>query len=69
MNTPLVSWQVFFDDLKKQHPGTLELWLSRWLFTNDGVIEADPRFLMLYSKFHIADLKAAGQPIGAGRAA
>ncbi|HEX2933480.1 MAG TPA: hypothetical protein VHV54_27370 [Candidatus Binatia bacterium] len=59
MDTPLVPWQVFFDALKKQNPGTLELWLCRWLFTNEGVIEADPRFVMLYSKFHIADFKAA----------
>jgi len=27
--------------LKKQQPSTLELWLRRWLFTNEGVIVAD----------------------------
>ena len=31
------------DALKKQQPAMLELWLRRWLFTNEGVILADPR--------------------------
>jgi hypothetical protein len=34
----LIPWHVFIEALKKQQPALLELWLSRWLFTNDGVL-------------------------------
>ena len=67
MDASLIPWQVFFDALKKQNPGTLELWLRHWLFTNEGVIEADPRFVTLDAKFHLADFRA--DSVGAGRAA
>jgi hypothetical protein len=43
MNISIIPWHVFLDALKKQQPGTLELWLRRWLFTNEGVILADQR--------------------------
>ena len=45
MDIPLIPWNVFLDTLKKQQPGTLELWLRRWLFTNEGVIVADQQVL------------------------
>jgi hypothetical protein len=45
MDIPLIPWNVFLDALKKQQPGTLELWLRRWLFTNEGVIVADQQVL------------------------
>jgi len=47
MDISLIPWQVFLDTLKKQQPGTLELWLRRWLFTNEGVIQADPRVVTI----------------------
>jgi hypothetical protein len=45
MDISIIPWNVFLDALKKQQPGTLELWLRRWLFTNEGVIVADQRVL------------------------
>lgn len=42
MEISIISWRVFFKTLSEQQPGTLELWLRRWLFTNEGVILADP---------------------------
>jgi len=45
MNISVIPWQVFLDALLKQQPGTLESWLRRWLFTNEGVIMADQRTL------------------------
>lgn len=45
MEMPVIPWNVFLDALKKQQPGTLELWLRRWLFTNEGVVAADQRML------------------------
>jgi len=47
MNISLIPWQVFLDALKKQQPSTVELWLGRWLFTNEGVIQADPRVVTI----------------------
>jgi hypothetical protein len=41
MDMSLIPWNVFLDALKKQQAGTLELWLRQWLFTNEGVIDAD----------------------------
>lgn len=38
MNISVIPWQAFFDALKKQQPTTLEAWLRRWLFANEGVI-------------------------------
>ena len=38
MEFPVIPWKVFLDALQHQQPGTLELWLRRWLFTNEGVI-------------------------------
>ena len=68
MDTALTPWQDFFEALKKQNPGTIELWLRRWLFTNEGVIQADPKFVTLYSKFHIADFRGAVPSVGAENA-
>jgi len=47
MDIPLIPWNVFLDALKKQQPGTLELWLRRWLFTNEGVIVGDQEVLTI----------------------
>jgi len=38
MNICVIPWHVFLDALLKQQPQTLEIWLRRWLFTNEGVI-------------------------------
>jgi len=38
MEFPVIPWKVFLDALQHQQPGTLELWLRRWWFTNEGVI-------------------------------
>jgi len=38
MNITVIPWHVFRDALLKQQPQTLESWLRRWLFTNEGVI-------------------------------
>ncbi len=40
MNISVIPWHVFLDALLKQQPQTLEAWLRRWLFTNEGVIMA-----------------------------
>ena len=40
MNISVIPWQVFLDALQKQQPKGVELWLRRWLFTNEGVIMA-----------------------------
>lgn len=42
MEFALIPWHVFLDTLEKQQPGTLDAWLLRWLFTNEGVIVATP---------------------------
>jgi len=41
MDISVIPWHVFLDALKKQQPTTIELWLRRWLFTNEGVILAN----------------------------
>jgi len=41
MEFPVIPWKVFLEALEHQQPSTLELWLRRWLFTNEGVIMAD----------------------------
>jgi hypothetical protein len=38
MKISVIPWHVFFEALKKQQPSTLEAWLRRWLFANEGVI-------------------------------
>jgi hypothetical protein len=38
MEFPLIPWKVFLDALQHQQPSTLEPWLRRWGFTNEGVI-------------------------------
>jgi len=36
-----IRWHEFLEALKKQNPSTLEIWLRRWHFTNEGVILAE----------------------------
>ena len=43
MEISVIPWRVFFDTLRKQQSSTIELWLRRWLFTNEGAILADQR--------------------------
>lgn len=38
MKIAVIPWHVFFAALEQQQPNTLEAWLRRWLFTNEGVI-------------------------------
>jgi hypothetical protein len=40
MKISVIPWHVFIEALLQQEPSTLELWLRRWLFTNEGVIIA-----------------------------
>jgi len=46
MNIAVIPWQVFLDALQKQQPTTLEAWLRRWLFTDDGVLLAHQQTAM-----------------------
>lgn len=64
MDINLIPWQSFLETLKKQNPGTLESWLRRWLFTNEGVIQADSRVMTLYEERSIADFRAASRFAG-----
>jgi hypothetical protein len=41
MDMSIIPWQEFLAALRQQQPAQLELWLRRWLFTNEGVILAD----------------------------
>jgi len=41
MKTLFIPWQEFLEALKKQHPSSLETWLRRWHFTDQGVILAE----------------------------
>lgn len=43
MEFKVIPWQVFLEALKKQQPRTLDIWLRRWLFANEGVIVAMAR--------------------------
>jgi hypothetical protein len=43
MNISVIPWQGFLDTLRKQQPSTVEIWLRRWLFPNEGVILAGHR--------------------------
>lgn len=43
MNISVIPWHIFFDALKKQQASTLEVWLRRWLFANEGVIISMPK--------------------------
>ena len=38
MELPMIPWAIFLDALQHQQASTLELWLRRWWFTNEGVI-------------------------------
>ncbi len=40
MKISLIPWHVFLEALRKQAPTTMEAWLRRWLFTNEGVLIA-----------------------------
>lgn len=37
MKLSMIPWHVFLYALKRQSPATLEAWLGRWRFTNEGV--------------------------------
>jgi hypothetical protein len=43
MDISIIPWQEFLHALRKQQPAQIQLWLRRWLFTNEGVILADHR--------------------------
>jgi len=36
MSATLIPWQVFFEELQKQNSQTIQTWLVRWAFANDG---------------------------------
>lgn len=38
MEFPIIPWKVFLDALEHQQTNTLEPWLRRWWFTDEGVI-------------------------------
>ena len=58
MNISVIPWHVFLDALLKQQPQTLENWLRRWLFTNEGVIIANPNIQLNRSAMGYPDLQA-----------
>lgn len=66
MKPSLIPWKEFLEALTKQNPRPLEPWLRGWLFADEGVIEADPEFVTLYSKFHVVDFKGAAESSRAG---
>jgi hypothetical protein len=38
MKISVIPWHIFLSALNKQNPNTVEIWLRRWLFANEGVI-------------------------------
>ena len=38
MRTSIIPWHVFREALEWQESGSVENWLERWGFTNDGVV-------------------------------
>ncbi|MGH8545221.1 MAG: hypothetical protein ACREX3_16675 [Gammaproteobacteria bacterium] len=49
MKILFIPWHEFLEALKKQNPATVEAWLGRWHFTNEGVILADAKREMAVS--------------------
>ena len=49
METSFIHWQEFLDVLRERNPPQLQLWLRRWLFTDEGVILADHRVPSVHS--------------------
>jgi hypothetical protein len=45
----IIPWQEFLDALGKQQSAQVQLWLRRWLFTNEGVILADHRIASVHA--------------------
>ena len=62
MQFSLIPWQVFLDALKKQNPSTREIWLRRWVFTDEGVIIAAPEKHSAPSQSQSAAIAAARYP-------
>jgi hypothetical protein len=38
MKKSLIPWHVFLAAIAGEEPGTIESWLDRWGFTDDGVV-------------------------------
>jgi hypothetical protein len=36
MPVTLIPWQIFFKELQQQNSQTVQTWLVRWAFANDG---------------------------------
>jgi len=36
MPATLIPWQAFFEELQKENSQTVQTWLVRWAFTDDG---------------------------------
>jgi hypothetical protein len=47
-NSIIIPWQEFLDALRRQQSAQVQLWLRRWLFTNEGVILADQRIASVH---------------------
>jgi hypothetical protein len=54
-----IPWQAFLAALKKQKPAMREIWLRRWLFTDEGVIIATPEKYSAPSQSRSAAIAAA----------
>lgn len=48
MDKPIVPWHEFLDALRNQQPAQAQLWLRRWLFSNEGAILADYRLVSVH---------------------
>jgi hypothetical protein len=48
----IIPWQEFLDALRRQQSAQVQLWLRRWLFTNEGVILADQRIASVHGWRH-----------------
>jgi hypothetical protein len=59
MQFSLIPWQEFLDALKQQNPSTREIWLRRWVFTDEGVITATPEKYSAPSRSPSAAVAAA----------
>jgi hypothetical protein len=81
MKILFIPWDEFLEALKKQNPATLELWLRRWHFTNEGVILAGVKISTpsnaaniagrksIYPSEPSADMFTTGRRVTAGRTA
>jgi len=50
MEFPIIPWKVFLNALDHQQANTLEPWLRRWWFTDQGVIMESAAWLEIVGR-------------------